>query len=363
MDAYARALSRRVTADSVVVDIGSGTGIAALIAARLGARAVHAIEINPAVHLLRDLAAENGLASKIHVHAASSFDVELSEKADVVVSDLRGAFALHDQHAEIVRDARARFLRPGGVMFPVADEFFVAGFESFELQHRLSLTAQSFERLGFRGEAALFSTLNTRHSERDLLQVTASDVVTTSTSWGAVDYGSWQGGVIAGTVALEATRDAEMHGLVVWFKARVDDDIEYENRPGTTMAYPRTVLPLLRPIRVARGARIEVTLRVDEQAVQWAWNVSATDVDRKEIALRQASFFGMPVGIETLRKASSSFAPERGPRAALASFVLSAMDGTASLHDIEERTAAAFPKHPRASLARQVRELVMRYAR
>ncbi|MDH3444335.1 MAG: 50S ribosomal protein L11 methyltransferase, partial [Deltaproteobacteria bacterium] len=40
MDAYARALRRAVTADSVVLDIGTGTGIFALLACQFGARRV-----------------------------------------------------------------------------------------------------------------------------------------------------------------------------------------------------------------------------------------------------------------------------------------------------------------------------------
>jgi Ribosomal protein L11 methyltransferase (PrmA) len=47
--AYADALRRHVTPESVVVDIGTGTGVFALLAARLGARKVYAIEADDAI--------------------------------------------------------------------------------------------------------------------------------------------------------------------------------------------------------------------------------------------------------------------------------------------------------------------------
>ena len=77
MDAYARALAQVVRPGAVVLDIGAGTGIFSLLAARAGARRVHAVDVNPAIWLLRDLAAENGLSDRIQVHQSSSIGLEL----------------------------------------------------------------------------------------------------------------------------------------------------------------------------------------------------------------------------------------------------------------------------------------------
>jgi type I protein arginine methyltransferase len=60
MDAYAAALRDAVTPNSVVLDIGAGTGIFALLACRYGARRVYAIEPDDAINLAREVAAANG---------------------------------------------------------------------------------------------------------------------------------------------------------------------------------------------------------------------------------------------------------------------------------------------------------------
>ena len=54
MDAYSQALRRAVKPGSVVVDIGAGTGICAMLACRFGARKVYAIEPDDAIHVARD---------------------------------------------------------------------------------------------------------------------------------------------------------------------------------------------------------------------------------------------------------------------------------------------------------------------
>ena len=52
-DAYVQALRQGVKQNSVVVDIGTGTGIWALLACRFGARKVYAIEPNDAIQVAK----------------------------------------------------------------------------------------------------------------------------------------------------------------------------------------------------------------------------------------------------------------------------------------------------------------------
>src|SRR5690349_1041753 len=126
MDAYARAIERAVKPGSVVVDLGAGTGIFSILAARAGAKRVHAIEPNPAVFLVPELARENGVEDRITIHAVPSDEVVLEERADVVISDLRGLLPLHGDNTAALRDARERLLAPGGVVIPERDRLFVA---------------------------------------------------------------------------------------------------------------------------------------------------------------------------------------------------------------------------------------------
>jgi len=52
LDEYAEALRRLVTPRSIVLDIGAGTGVMSLLACKLGARRVYAIEPSPVIQIL-----------------------------------------------------------------------------------------------------------------------------------------------------------------------------------------------------------------------------------------------------------------------------------------------------------------------
>jgi len=59
MDAYVEALRRTVTPGSLVLDVGTGAGILALVACRFGARRVYAIEPSNIVEVGREIASAN----------------------------------------------------------------------------------------------------------------------------------------------------------------------------------------------------------------------------------------------------------------------------------------------------------------
>src|SRR5262249_32753265 len=90
MDAYVEAWRRAVNPDSVVVDTGAGTVVFALLAGRFGARRVYAIEPADAIQVAREIAAANGYADRIEFIQKLSTEVTLPERADVIISDLRG---------------------------------------------------------------------------------------------------------------------------------------------------------------------------------------------------------------------------------------------------------------------------------
>ncbi len=109
MNAYTEALRRAVKPGCVVVDVGTGLGVFALLAVQLGARKVYAIDTSPCIDVARVVATRNGFSERIEFIQKSVFDVELPEKADVLIGDCRGAFhALRSQLGN--HDARAHVL-------------------------------------------------------------------------------------------------------------------------------------------------------------------------------------------------------------------------------------------------------------
>jgi len=358
IDAYSRAIQSAVRPGSVVVDLGCGTGIMSLLALRAGARRVHAVEMDPAVWLARDLAVANGFGDKLVVHHGSSYDVELEERADVVVADLRGSLPLFGENLAAMEDAKRRLLAPGGVLMPVRDRLFVALAETEA--HRLDLERgwASFERNGFEAGAARSATLNCAYTD-ETAPVQANHVISEAKAWAEIRYGEPFSRALSATVDLAMTRGGTAHSLVVWFEATVHDDITYANAPGNQLVYKRIVLPLLEPVRVSIGETARVTLRTDVGGDQWAWDTEIAGRPR----VRQATFLGLPASPESLLRESAAATPSRTAPGDRAARILEMMNGTRSIREITDALTASETGTRPETIADEVKSCVRRYGR
>jgi SAM-dependent methyltransferase len=119
--AIARALAARVRPGCDVLDLGSGSGVWAVAAARLGARRVVAVEREAVlVPVIEALARENGVGDRVHVVRADARSLLLpaAERFDLVVAELVGNEGFDEDIVPLVARARDRFLRPGGALLP-----------------------------------------------------------------------------------------------------------------------------------------------------------------------------------------------------------------------------------------------------
>lgn len=150
--AFHQALASRVTAGCTVLDIGSGTGLWAILAAKLGAARVVAVEKDALMcAIIRRMAIENGVADRVRVVEGMSHAVNLDERFDVVISETIGHMVFDEDIVEIMADARARFLKPGGFLIPERVALVAAPLNLNEsrdpLPAGLQAWYQSFEKL------------------------------------------------------------------------------------------------------------------------------------------------------------------------------------------------------------------------
>jgi protein arginine N-methyltransferase 1 len=115
---FLSAIAEVVRPGDVVVDLGTGTGILAIAAARAGARKVYAIEAGPVGPVAKKLFAANGFADRIELVEGYSTEIDLPERADVLVTETFGNSPLSEEVLEIVVDARKRLLKPDARVVP-----------------------------------------------------------------------------------------------------------------------------------------------------------------------------------------------------------------------------------------------------
>lgn len=119
------AIKTHITSETNFLDVGAGTGIWAILAAKLGAKRVVAIEIEEClIPIIYKHAQENGVAGKIEIIHASSDDAKLRGKFDVIVSELFGGGAFSKATTDSFIKLRERFLSKNGVLIPKKLELY-----------------------------------------------------------------------------------------------------------------------------------------------------------------------------------------------------------------------------------------------
>lgn len=341
MKAYAEALRACIRPDSVVLDLGTGAGILALIACRLGARRVHAIDPSPIIQLAREIASANGMAARIDFHQGLSTEMSLPERVDVIVSDLRGVLPLHEGHLPAIIDARRRFLGPGGVLIPRADRLWAAIVESPELHHRVTSPWLENDQSLDMGAGATLAANTWRKARVGREQLVSEPVLC-----GVLDYSSLESSDFHAEIAFVVARSAPAHGICLWFDAELAPGVGFSNAPGEPeLIYGSAHFRWPRELQLAAGDRVTLLLdaRLVAEKYVWTWETVVEGDAQAATRFRQSTFYGKPMTVESLRRKAEGHVPQLGEPGEVDRFVLERMSQRATLGEIARDLARHFP--------------------
>lgn len=120
-----------VIVDSIVIDLGTGSGILALVAASLGAEKVYAVDVNLDNLIYAKKAAEmNDLSNKIEFVHSHFSDFYPDEKADIVICEMLSSMMLVEQQVPACHHAVHNLLRDGGTILPQSATVYVVPVEA-----------------------------------------------------------------------------------------------------------------------------------------------------------------------------------------------------------------------------------------
>lgn len=257
-DAYETALKHAVEPDSFVLEIGTGTGILSMMAARAGARRVVTCEVNPAIaQAARENVAKNGLDDRIEVITKHSSGLDLrrdlgGERADVLVSEIIGNRVLGEGVLQAHEHALAELAKPQAKVIPIRGAVRVAlaldkGFDRFHIEPISGFDLTAFNRLAPNARMIRPDSedLVIKSEPKDLFTFDFACRETTSPARSSVTCTA-TGGIV--------------NGIAQWISLALDEATHYENwpRPGAVSAWMTRFYPFAEPIETKPGEEIVV---------------------------------------------------------------------------------------------------------
>lgn len=235
---FEEALRRTVREDSYVVDIGSGTGVLALMAAKAGARRVTALEVNTeSVEYARKTAQENQLGDIVEFESLHFADFIPDEKADVVICEMLSAIMLVEQQIPASRHAVQQILAPDGVLLPHQVSVYVVPVECDAVRERFRVGNLQFQALPQTVDSGIVKDLSELVGLVDFDLTRIQDSVHVDTE---IEFVILENGVV--------------HGIVGMFEARLYEDIVLRMDDGWRDLF----LPLTDPKQVVKDEVLRI---------------------------------------------------------------------------------------------------------
>lgn len=332
--AYARALQRVVRPDSVVLDLGAGTGVHGLMAARLGARRVYLVEPEDVIAVAEENARANGLQDVVTCLHGRMEDVELPERVDVIVSVLTGNLLLTEDLLPALFHARDRYLKEGGALVPNRAVLNVAPV-SAPVIHGEEIGAWSTPQFGIDLQAARAYSSNTvffRDAGAAEITYLSDPAVIHQIDMRASGYEA-----LKQEIAVTIAQDGICHGWIGWLSIGFGDEWL-----STSPRDPRThwswgYLPLDPPLEVARGEEVGFYL-ARAPFGDWVWKMTARSGTQKHSTL-----FSLPMKANTVHKAALRYHPNLTEEGRALAHVLACCDGRQDVEGIAQSLQALMP--------------------
>ena len=231
-DAYFAALRAAVTPDTKVLEIGTGSGLLAMMAARLGASRVTTCEaVTEIAATARAIVADNGLTPPVTVVAKMSttmeIGVDMDERADLLVSEILSSEFLGEGVLASIEDAKRRLLKPGARIIPARGSIQFALFGGDDIEKNIRVD----EVYGF--DVRKFNAIVPRKqyiSRNDLNIELLSDAGCAF----SFDFAGTDRFPLSDRRSIEVAvrRAGRCCGIIQWIRLEMDDTVVFENHPA-----------------------------------------------------------------------------------------------------------------------------------
>ncbi|MDX2288092.1 MAG: 50S ribosomal protein L11 methyltransferase [Hyphomicrobiaceae bacterium] len=284
-DAFYRALKAVVVpGKTTVADIGAGSGILGLMAAKLGAKEVFFYE-SAEVAAVAEASIRASGCKGCHLFACHSTEMDEPPKVDVVITETLGNYAFEEDIIATLDDARRRHLKRGGVVLPKTVRQFACPLVVPRLFEEMTAWDRTGEKYGLDFSTARRMSLNNAYvrglRQSDLLDRGARQ-------WDEADMGARVSGKRKGTAAWTFEQPITVYGFGVWWEIEITAGITLSTSPlGPATHWEQLYFPLEKPIVAKAGEMLEAKFASDtspEGGTNLAWQATHLTTGGRVIA-------------------------------------------------------------------------------
>jgi len=345
VEAYVASLRYAIQPDSVLVDIGTGTGFFALLACQLGAKRVYAIEPNPGIQVAKQIATANRLRDKIHFIQDFSQKIELPEPADVVLEDMRGMLPWNSGRIGAIIDARNRFLKSSGALITQQDRFSLSLVAIPKQYQRSIVEPWSQNDYGLDMRAAQRYLVNRIHR----LWLKTEHLFDRPQWVCTLDYATIENLHLSTTVEWVIAESGVAHGFTTWFEPRLAGGVSFSTMPATEpTTYGTPFFPWPEPVELAPGDVVSIDLHaaLAGDDYDWRWETRICGQETKTATkahFKQGTLLSRIVTLDEIRKGQYDYQPVLNQEGEIHRLVLDLMDGKNTVRKIAQKLHQAFP--------------------
>jgi len=231
-DAYFAALNAAITPDTKVLEIGTGSGLLAMMAARLGAQQVTTCEAVPAIATTaQTIVADNGFSPTVTVVAKLStkmkIGVDMNERADLLVSEILSSEFLGEGVLSSIEDAKLRLLKPGARIIPARGSIQFALFGGPDIEKNIRVDeVYGFDLSKFNGIVPRKHYVSRNDLNIELLSDDSRAFFFDFVETGRFPLSERK------IVEVPVRKPGRCCGIIQWIRLEMDDTVVFENHPS-----------------------------------------------------------------------------------------------------------------------------------